>query len=232
MDFVAIDFETANANCSSVCQVGVVTFQGGDAVDTFASLVDPDDHFDPINVSKHGIDANSVRGAPSFNDIHAELSRLVRDRIVVCHMPFDRAVFQQVHAKYGLDCVSCRWLDTARVARRAWLQYAHVGYGLKNLAADFGITFRHHDAGEDARTAGMILVRAISETGMTIDQWLARIAKPINPKSDPRWQPRETRDGDPDGVLYGEVEKNSYRRGSQFAFCARLTSLPCVRWRS
>jgi DNA polymerase III subunit epsilon len=91
------------------------------------------------------------------------------------------------------------------VARRAWPQYAQVGYGLKNLATDFGIEFRHHDAGEDARTAGLILVRAIRETGLTIDQWMVRVDKPIKGKRDPRWQPRVTRDGDPDGPLYGEV---------------------------
>jgi DNA polymerase-3 subunit epsilon len=119
MDFVAIDFETANADCSSVCQVGVVTFQAGEPVDTFASLVDPGGFFDPINVSKHGIDAGAVRGAPSFPAIHGHMARLVRDRTVACHMPFDRAVFQQVHARHGLEGASCRWLDTARVARRA-----------------------------------------------------------------------------------------------------------------
>jgi DNA polymerase-3 subunit epsilon len=122
MDFVAIDFETTNADCSSVCQVGAVTFRNGEAVDEFTRLVDPRDRFDPVNIATHGIDAERVRGAPRFPDIHADLSSFVQDRVVVSHMPFDRAVFQQVHAKYGLGAASCRWLDTAMVARRAWPQ--------------------------------------------------------------------------------------------------------------
>jgi DNA polymerase III subunit epsilon len=204
MDFVAIDFETANANYASVCQVGAITFRGGEIADRFVSLVDPQDFFDPVNISKHGLTAEAVRGAPIFTAVQPELARLVQDRIVVCHMPFDRTVFHQVHAKHRLACASCRWLDTARVARRAWPQYASTGYGLKNLAEDFGIPFHHHDAGEDARAAGLILVRAIQETGIALEDWLKRIEQPIHP-TEPRWEPRVSRDGDPDGALHGEV---------------------------
>jgi len=32
MDFVALDFETANANLGRVCQVGAVLFKGGEPV--------------------------------------------------------------------------------------------------------------------------------------------------------------------------------------------------------
>ena len=38
-DFAAIDFETANNECSSVCSVGVVIVRGGEIVDSFYSLI-------------------------------------------------------------------------------------------------------------------------------------------------------------------------------------------------
>jgi DNA polymerase-3 subunit epsilon len=63
MDFVALDFETANADLSSICQVGIAVFQDGEVVDTFSSLIDPDDYFDPINSSIHGIREHHVVGA-------------------------------------------------------------------------------------------------------------------------------------------------------------------------
>jgi DNA polymerase-3 subunit epsilon len=41
MDFVVIDVETANADLSSICQVGIASFREGDLADTWESLVNP-----------------------------------------------------------------------------------------------------------------------------------------------------------------------------------------------
>lgn len=43
MQFVALDVETANADQASICQVGLVRFEGGDVADTWETLVDPED---------------------------------------------------------------------------------------------------------------------------------------------------------------------------------------------
>ncbi len=40
-DFVAIDFETANGNRSSICSVGLVIIRNGEIVDKYYSLVNP-----------------------------------------------------------------------------------------------------------------------------------------------------------------------------------------------
>ena len=37
-----------------------------------------------------------------------------------------------------------------------------------------GISFRHHDAMEDARAAGEIVLHACRHTGLSIDDWVAR----------------------------------------------------------
>lgn len=43
-DFAAIDFETANEEPSSVCSVGVVIVRDGEIVDSFYSLIHPEDY--------------------------------------------------------------------------------------------------------------------------------------------------------------------------------------------
>jgi DNA polymerase-3 subunit epsilon len=53
---------------------------------------------------------------------------------------------------------------------------------------------------EDARVAGEVLLRAMSETGLDLDQWLVRVQESIDPQGS-----RSTRDGNPDGELFGEV---------------------------
>lgn len=42
-DFAAIDFETANNERSSVCSVGIVIVRNGEIVDSFYSLISPED---------------------------------------------------------------------------------------------------------------------------------------------------------------------------------------------
>lgn len=44
-DFVAIDFETANQQPSSVCSVGVVMVRNGQIADTFYSLIQPEPNY-------------------------------------------------------------------------------------------------------------------------------------------------------------------------------------------
>ena len=41
MDFVVIDVETANADLSSICQVGIASFRDGRLADSWVSLVEP-----------------------------------------------------------------------------------------------------------------------------------------------------------------------------------------------
>lgn len=199
MDFVALDFETANANLSSICQVGLVTFRNGEPVETYSVLVDPDDYFDSINTSIHGISEETVRGAPRFDAIYPQICHRTSDRVVVCHSLFDRAALERASEKHRLDRVSCRWLDTMRVVRRTWPEYAYAGYGLENLTRDFGIEFTHHDAAEDARVTGMILVRAMRETGLSLDDWLVRAIQPLSGPGG------IVRNANPEGPLLGEV---------------------------
>lgn len=200
MDFVAIDVETANPDFSSICQVGVAAFRDGQLVDSWESLVDPDDYFDEINVSIHGITERAVRGAPKWPSIHELLGKWLNGRIVVSHTHFDRAALTRISEKNQLAPYGCTWLDSARVVRRTWPDFAQGGYGLANVAKHLKIDFSHHNAKEDARAAGEILLRAVSETGLSVEQWLDRVKQPINPETGKVI----TRDANPDGQLYGE----------------------------
>ncbi len=201
MKFIAIDFETATPDFSSICQVGIAVFQEGQLTESWESLVNPEDYFDGMNVSIHGIDEDAVASSPKWPAIYDKIGSLLGDQIVVSHSSFDRAALLRASEKYQLPLVECRWLDTARVARRAWPEFAKTGYRLANVAKHLDISFRHHNACEDARAAGEILVRAMNVSGLSLDQWIDRIRKPI----DPLTSLPITRDGNPNGPLYGET---------------------------
>jgi DNA polymerase-3 subunit epsilon len=177
--FVAIDVETANADISSICQIGLVRVQDGIVRNGWTTLVDPECDFHPGNIAIHGITPSQVRGQPRFADLAGELRRFVGPRVVASHTGFDRVALARAYARYGLECPDWSWLDTTRVVRRTWPQFSKRGYGLARVAAHCGITFGHHDAGEDARAAALILLRAMEETGLDITDWMARVQRPI-----------------------------------------------------
>lgn len=198
--FVAIDFETANADLASICQVGVVTFEDGRVVESWGSLINPQDHFDWINIDIHGIDEAAVKDAPTFQQIYAEMLRRLQGNVVASHTSFDRTALSQAVVKHNLSGIPCQWLDSARVVRRAWAQWSRKGYGLTNVCGELGISYIAHDAIEDARAAGEVLIRAIETSGIGLDAWITRVHQPINPDS----AEPITMDGNPDGVLAGE----------------------------
>jgi DNA polymerase-3 subunit epsilon len=142
-----------------------VKFEGGTVKEVWQALVNPEDYFDGFNVSIHGITEESVKDSPTFAGIYDEVVARLHGRIIASHTSFDRVAVSRVCEKYDRPPIEGTWLDTARVARRAWPQFARAGFGLKNVAQTLGIEFEHHKAQEDARAAGEVLVRAIRETG-------------------------------------------------------------------
>jgi DNA polymerase-3 subunit epsilon len=154
------------------------------------------DFFDEMNISIHGIDESTVEGSPILPDVSNRLYNYLDGRIVVCHTHFDRVALQQACFKYNLRTPACTWLDTARVTRRTWEQFAWSGYGLLNVCDSLGYQFAHHDALEDAKAAAHILLAAVAKTGIDLQSWLKRIEQPIDPIA---------REGNSEGSLFGEV---------------------------
>jgi DNA polymerase III subunit epsilon len=202
LQFTAIDVETANADMSSVCQIGIVQYAGGLVSNEWKTYIDPEDYFDELNVSIHGIDASVVVGAPTFRDASDHINGYLNGAVVVTHTHFDRTPVYQAASKSQVQPPNCTWLDSARVARRAWIELAHSGCGLANVCERIGYKFKHHDALEDAKAAGQIMLAAIAESRLDVDGWLRRVRQPLDPN---KTEQRITREGNPDGPLYGEV---------------------------
>ncbi|MFO1455701.1 MAG: exonuclease domain-containing protein [Steroidobacteraceae bacterium] len=202
MQFVAIDVETANADLASICQVGVAKFVDGVLAAERSWLVDPQDYFDPINVDIHGITARAVKGQPTFPEIAPAIVDFLASAVCVSHTHFDRASLTRAFGRHSLPWPGFAWLDSARVARRAWPDCAHQGYGLAKVCERIGYAFRHHDALEDAKACGNVVLAAIRDTGISLDGWQQRVRLPLDGRTA---TDAVERDGNPDGDLFGEV---------------------------
>lgn len=202
MKFIAIDVETANADYSSICQIGIAIFENGEIIQRFKTLINPEDYFDPFNVSIHRISEKDVLNAPTFNQFYNELKFFLDNKIVIHHMPFDRIAINRACDYYGLEHINPKWLDSAKIVRRTWTDFAHSGYGLSNIAKYLNIKFEHHDALEDAITAGLVVIKASEISNLKIEEWFKRIGQPIFKYKN--GSSTIYLDGNPEGQLFGE----------------------------
>jgi DNA polymerase-3 subunit epsilon len=204
MRFIAVDVETANADMASICAIGAATFENGQLSSEWYSLVDPDDHFDPVNVFIHGIDESMVAGAPTYRDVASAVAQLLGDAVVVTHTHFDRVAMHQAAHRWTIEPPRCNWVDSARMARRTWAECARSGYGLADVCRRIGYEFQPHDALEDAKAAGQVLLAAMAETALDLEGVLRRVRQPIDP-SNVSSGGAIKRQGNPNGPLFGEV---------------------------
>jgi DNA polymerase-3 subunit epsilon len=196
MNFVSVDVETANSDMASVCQIGIAVFKHGKLIDEWVTVIDPNDYFADINVSIHGITKRDVTGAPEFSAVADKVNNYFKGNVVISHGAFDRTSLSKAFAACNVEFQFGSWLDTTRVVKRAWPQFSKKGYGLANVSETIGYKFKHHDALEDAKAAGAILLEAIKLTSISLDDWPKRVNQPIDLNTS-----SEKRDGNPDGDL-------------------------------
>jgi len=173
VDYCVLDVETANSDCGSICQIGIVCVVGAEIVEEHVTLVDPRCGFSHWNIRVHGIREEDVAGAPTFVSLYADLRERLTGKLVVQQGGFDKTALGRAAEACGRAPINARWINNVSVARRAWPGLP--GYGLARLAERFDLTFRHHDALEDARVTQAIFARAVAETGIAPHEWPARL---------------------------------------------------------
>ncbi|ANY69748.1 hypothetical protein BBD42_27080 [Paenibacillus sp. BIHB 4019] len=162
MDFVAIDFETANSNRSSACAVGIVEVQGGKIVFEQVWLINPQQHFDRMNIEIHGITPAMVADSPTFSELWPVLEPLLNNKQVVAHnASFDMSVLRYCLDDAALPYPAFHYYCTYQLSKK--LLPDMPSYRLNVLAGHYQIPLNHHDALDDARAAALILARLLEQ---------------------------------------------------------------------
>lgn len=168
MQFVAIDFETANAKRHSPCAVGIVVANEEEIVDEYYSLINPLMEFSSFNVAIHGITADDITGAPTFAELWPTLEKYLANNLAVAHnASFDMSVIRQTLDYFDLPYPEMDYLCTANISRRIWPSL--MNHKLNTVANYHGISFDHHHALEDARVAAKVFQHALNACGDTVD---------------------------------------------------------------
>jgi DNA polymerase-3 subunit epsilon len=171
MEFIVVDVETANDNPGSICQIGLANFRDGSLSGLWGTLVNPEDSFSATNIAIHGIRPVDVIHAPNWVDIQDELRTRFVDQILASHTYFDFRAITISNERYSVAHIPWKkWVDTCKVARAAW---PHLpSHRLSHLAHAFGIPYHAHNATEDARCAGQILLLAAQTAGLSVNELL------------------------------------------------------------
>jgi DNA polymerase-3 subunit epsilon len=168
--FIAVDVETAGYESASICQIGLAFVQFDGSIDTYSTYIDPRSPFGDGNTRLHGIDASTVFGAPDFADILPQLRQTMETHPLVQHSRFDEKAFDAACNLSGQPVLKSVWFDSVKIARRAWPEFkGNGGHGLGHLKTALGLEFQHHDAGEDARAAAEVVLKAETVMGAKIN---------------------------------------------------------------
>jgi len=160
MEFVAIDFETANERRASACSCGIAIVSNGRVVETRHWLIRPQElRFCPWNVSIHGISESDVVDKPQLCDLWDEIRDCLTGRIVLAHnASFDMSVLRHALDGYGIPYPRLEYSCTHLIAKETWREW--VCFSLAAIAHKLQLVFNHHDAMEDARACAEVALLA------------------------------------------------------------------------
>ena len=170
--YVALDVETANSFRGSICSIGLVKFQNGKVVDSFYSLINPEEDFDYRNINIHGITQKDILNSPIFPEIRQRIIDFIGTNIVVSHFAqFDIGALKDAYLKYNLDFDDVKFVCSYRLAKLALPGL--INYKLKTLTKELNIKLEHHNALSDAKASGLILGYLLSANSYSdIDEFL------------------------------------------------------------
>lgn len=168
-DFVAIDFETANFERTSVCSVGLVVVRNGEFVDSFYSLIQPEPNYYTYRCSQvHGLTQEDTDNAPVFPYVWEQIEPLLhlseQDAmrlgydvlpLVAHNKMFDESCLKAVFRCYQMDYPDYVFYDTLYVARRTFPNLEN--HQLQTVAQACGYCLaNHHHALADAEACAWI----------------------------------------------------------------------------
>jgi len=173
MNFVALDFETANEKRNSACALGLTVIRDGAVEKSIYQLIRPRElRFSHWNVKVHGITAEDVIDAPTLDSFWPEIAGLFETQLIVAHnTSFDISVLRHSLHACSIPIPRLSYLCTLQLSRQIWPQL--ISHKLNYLAMFHGISLDHHHAGSDSYAAASLLLRALQENNHVCPRKLA-----------------------------------------------------------
>ncbi len=158
LNFVAIDFETANYQSDSACAVGLVKVSGGEIVDKAVHLIRPPTR-EFVFTYIHGLTWNDVANSDDFGKLWPMVEPFLEgaEFLAAHNASFDKGVLRSCCAAYGIAAPSLPFRCTVQISRRKWNIYPTK---LSDVCRKLEIALNHHEALSDAMACAQIVLAA------------------------------------------------------------------------
>lgn len=177
INFVAIDFETANKYANSACSLAVVTVEDGQITKRGYSLIKPPFmQFDEECIAIHQIQPQEVMDKPTFDVLWPAIyENHLKGKLVIAHnAKFDIGVLRVTLDHYNIEWPELDFTCTVKISKRVWPDLQN--HKLNTMAAYLGYEFKHHYALDDAEICAQVAIAAAKKRGVqSMEQLLANI---------------------------------------------------------
>ncbi len=222
MDFITIDFETANSERNSPCEIGLTFVSNNKVIETKSWLIKPiNNRFDYFNILLHGIRPEYVADKPEFNELWDEIRPIIENQFLIAHNAgFDMSVLRKTLETYNLPFPNLNYSCSYIFSKKVWQRLP--AYDLKSLCKLNNIEFNHHRAGADSEATAKLCVKAFDIAGVSsIEDFQEKLKTTIGKLYNGGYIPSETKriqkrhdltkiEGDPskhnpDSIFYGRT---------------------------
>lgn len=158
MNFIAIDFETANSNRSSICSMGIAIVEKGNLVGTEHFYIKPTpNYYDSYNTYIHGISDKETKNEKTFKQQWEILKQYFDKQTVIAHnASFDLSVLRLTLDEGKLVYPDLDYHCTLRLSQ---VTLPIASHRLNNVSEYFNIKLQHHNAESDAKASALIALK-------------------------------------------------------------------------
>ncbi|UQS83814.1 3'-5' exonuclease [Bombilactobacillus thymidiniphilus] len=176
MNFIAMDFETANFQASSACSLAIALINNNQIIDTFYTLINPQQPFNRKNIAIHHISPKDVEDAPTFAQIWPHIAPLFDlNHLITAHnAAFDNRVLKATLTASNIKTPTYNCIDTLRTSRRFYPDLPNHKLNTVSQALNIDLK-QHHNALFDTVACAEILLKTQAEYGWEQIQPLTKI---------------------------------------------------------
>lgn len=163
MDFVAIDFETATSQWTSICSMGICVVENNRVIKRKEILIQPTpNEFTAYNIKIHGITPEMVADRMTFDGYWDEIRPYLDGKTVIAHnTSFDINVLRRTLDMFSIKYPSFEYICTVKLSQKAYPTFE--SHKLNRLCDELGIAFSHHHAAEDAYACAMVMLNILKD---------------------------------------------------------------------